>query len=88
MLEMTRIRTERDELIQALKKRNIDVTETIDALIEKDQQWRNAKTQMESITADLNKIAKEIGAFFKLVKPKKRQLRKQKRQLLKQMKRL
>ena len=64
MLEMTRIRTERDELIQALKKRNIDVTETIDALIEKDVQWRNAKTQMESITADLNKIAKEIGVFF------------------------
>lgn len=65
MLEMTRIRTERDELIQALKKRNIDVTETIDAIISKDLQWRNAKTQMESITADLNKIAKEIGAFFK-----------------------
>lgn len=64
MLEMTRIRTERDEIIQALKKRNIDVTETIDALISKDQQWRNAKSQMESITADLNKIAKEIGAFF------------------------
>lgn len=64
MLEMTRIRTERDEIIQALKKRNIDVTETIDALIAKDQQWRNAKSQMESITADLNKIAKEIGAFF------------------------
>jgi len=64
MLEMTRIRTERDEIIQALKKRNIDVTETIDAIIEKDLQWRNAKTQMESITADLNKIAKEIGAFF------------------------
>ncbi|MBP5982641.1 MAG: serine--tRNA ligase [Fluviicola sp.] len=64
MLEMTRIRTERNEIIQALKKRNIDVTETIDALISKDQQWRNAKSQMESITADLNKIAKEIGAFF------------------------
>jgi seryl-tRNA synthetase len=64
MLEMTRIRTERDEIIQALKKRNIDVTETIDAIIEKDLQWRNAKTQMESITADLNKIAKEIGVFF------------------------
>jgi seryl-tRNA synthetase len=64
MLEMIRIRTERNEIIQALKKRNIDVTETIDALISKDQQWRNAKSQMESITADLNKIAKEIGAFF------------------------
>lgn len=64
MLEMTRIRAERNEIIQALKKRNIDVTQTIDALIAKDQQWRNAKTQMESITADLNKIAKEIGVFF------------------------
>lgn len=65
MLEMTKIRAERDEIITALKKRNIDVTETIDAILEKDQQWRAAKTQMESIAADLNKMAKEIGEFFK-----------------------
>lgn len=64
MLEMTRIRAERDEIITALKKRNLDVTETIDAIISKDQLWREAKTKMEAITADLNKIAKEIGAFF------------------------
>ncbi len=31
MLEMTRIRAEKDAIITALKKRNIDVTETIDA---------------------------------------------------------
>ncbi|WP_430405020.1 serine--tRNA ligase [Fluviicola sp.] len=65
MLEMTKIRAERDEIITALKKRNIDVTETIDAIIAKDQQWRSAKTSMESITSELNKIAKEIGEFFK-----------------------
>ncbi len=65
MLEMTKIRAERDEIITALKKRNIDVTGTIDAIIAKDQQWRAAKTSMESITSELNKIAKEIGEFFK-----------------------
>lgn len=65
MLEMTRIRTERNEIIEGLKKRNIDVTETIDAILDKDQQWRAAKTSMESIASELNKMAKEIGDLFK-----------------------
>lgn len=65
MLEMTRIRVERNEIIEGLKKRNIDVTETIDAVLEKDQQWRAAKTSMESIASELNKIAKEIGDLFR-----------------------
>ncbi|ASS47323.1 MAG: serine--tRNA ligase [Candidatus Fluviicola riflensis] len=65
MLEMTRIRAERNEIIDGLKKRNIDVTETIDDVLEKDQQWRAAKTSMESITSELNKIAKEIGDLFR-----------------------
>lgn len=65
MLEMTRIRAERNEIIDGLKKRNIDVTETIDAVLEKDQQWRAAKTSMESIASELNKIAKEIGDLFR-----------------------
>jgi seryl-tRNA synthetase len=65
MLEMTRIRAERNEIIEGLKKRNIDVTETIDAVLEKDQQWRAAKTSMESIASELNKIAKEIGDLFR-----------------------
>jgi seryl-tRNA synthetase len=65
MLEMTKIRAERDAIIEAQKKRNIDVTATIDAILEKDQAWRGAKTQMESIASELNKIAKEIGELFK-----------------------
>jgi seryl-tRNA synthetase len=65
MLEMTRIRAERNEIIEGLKKRNIDATETIDAILHKDQQWRAAKTSLESIAAELNKIAKEIGDLFK-----------------------
>jgi seryl-tRNA synthetase len=65
MLEMTRIRAERNEIIEGLKKRNIDVTETIDAILDKDKQWRAAKTSLESIAAELNKIAKEIGDLFR-----------------------
>lgn len=65
MLEMTRIRAERNEIIEGLKKRNIDATETIDAILDKDKQWRAAKTSLESIAAELNKIAKEIGDLFR-----------------------
>ena len=65
MLEITRIRTEKEQLIEALKKRNIDVTDTMNQIIEKDQQWRSKKTSLETIAADLNKIAKEIGDLFK-----------------------
>ena len=65
MLEITRIRSERNEIIDALKKRNLDVTATIDSIIEKDKSWRAAKTSMESMAADLNKISKEIGDLFR-----------------------
>lgn len=65
MLEMTKIRAEKDAIVEALKKRNIDVTATLDEILEKDQQWRSAKTEMESIASELNKIAKEIGELFK-----------------------
>lgn len=84
MLEMTKIRAERDEIITALKKRNIDVTETIDAILTKDQQWRTAKTAMESIAADLNKMAKEIGEFFKSGKAQEAEAAKAKTAELKQ----
>lgn len=65
MLEMTKIRAEREAIIEGLKKRNMDVTETIDLILAKDQEWRSAKGSMESIASDLNKIAKEIGEFFR-----------------------
>ena len=65
MLEMTKIRAERDQIISAMSKRNIDVTQTIDAILEKDKQWRASKTSLETIASELNQIAKEIGTYFK-----------------------
>lgn len=65
MLEITRIRTEKQAIVDGLKKRNIDATETLDTIIEKDQLWRSGKTELESISAELNQLAKEIGELFK-----------------------
>jgi len=65
MLEITRIRTEKETIIEGLKKRNIDVTTTLDQILGTDQKWRNSKTELESISAELNVLAKEIGDLFR-----------------------
>ena len=65
MLEITRIRTEKEAIIEGLKKRNLDVTETLDQILAADVNWRSAKTSLESISAELNNLAKEIGDLFK-----------------------
>ncbi len=65
MLEITRIRTEKEAIIKGLKKRHFDAKPIIDSILSKDEQWRNSKTEMEQIAAELNIIAKEIGELFK-----------------------
>jgi seryl-tRNA synthetase len=64
MLEIQRIRTEKSEIISNLKKRGIDFTPVIENILEKDTLWRSAKTELESISSELNKIAKQIGDLF------------------------
>jgi seryl-tRNA synthetase len=65
MLEITRLRSEKDAVINGLKKRNIDATETINKILAADQNWRNVKTELESIAAEQNQLAKAIGELFK-----------------------
>jgi seryl-tRNA synthetase len=65
MLEITRIRNEKEAIIEGLKKRNIDATETLNKILETDQNWRASKTEFESTSAELNQLAKEIGDLFK-----------------------
>jgi seryl-tRNA synthetase len=65
MLEITRIRTDKVSIIEGLKKRNLDVAPTIDRILDKDQQWRAAKTDLEAIAAEQNQLAKQIGELFK-----------------------
>lgn len=64
MLEIQRLRTDKDSVLEGLKKRNIDATQTVDAILNKDQEWRANKTELETIAAEMNRISKEIGVLF------------------------
>ena len=65
MLEINTIRQNKDAIINGLAKRNLDVRETVDEILIHDPNWRNVKTEMETISAELNQLAKTIGEFFK-----------------------
>ena len=65
MLEIQRIRNEKQAVIDGLKKRNFDATPIVDNLLEVDQKWRGSKTELETIAAELNQLSKEIGMLFK-----------------------
>ena len=65
MLEITRIRNEKESIIEGLKKRHFDAAPIVNTILEKDAQWRSKKTEMETIAAELNGLAKEIGQLFK-----------------------
>jgi len=65
MLEIQRIRNEKEALIEGLKKRQIDATETLDAILSTDQEWRNHKTDLDNLAAEQNQIARKIGDLYK-----------------------
>jgi len=61
MLEITRIREEKDQVIEGLKKRNLDVTQKVNDILAVDSAWRAGKTELEDNLAKLNNKSKEIG---------------------------
>lgn len=65
MLEKERLRNEKEEVILALKKRNINAESIIDEILVKDVEWRSTKQQLEGILAESNLLAKQIGDLFK-----------------------
>lgn len=64
MLEITRIRAEKEAIIEGLKKRGVDFSVAINQITEKDNIWREKKTSLEQLQAESNKISKEIGKLF------------------------
>ena len=63
MLEISRIREQKDQIVEALKVRKLDVSEQIKSVLSLDEEWREAKTELEQIAAESNKISKELGNF-------------------------
>lgn len=65
MLEIQRIRNEKQAIIDGLKKRQIDATQTLEQILVLDTEWRKNKTSLDNIAAESNLLAKEIGDLFK-----------------------
>lgn len=65
MLEVTRLKENKADVIERLKKRNFNAEELIDQIIDFDAKWREAKTELDQVAAESNKLAKEIGQLFK-----------------------
>ena len=65
MLEIQRIRAEKEAILAGLQKRNINAQETIDAILSKDSEWRSTKTDSDVVSAELNQLARQIGDLFK-----------------------
>jgi seryl-tRNA synthetase len=65
MLEIQRIRKAPEAIIEGLKKRGIDATETVNMLIELDAKRRSIRHDLEEKQHQSNELAKEIGILYK-----------------------
>ncbi len=65
MLQLSTLRSNTEEVINRLKKRKIDASQTIHDILKLDEQRRQAQADLDSVLAESNQISKEIGILFK-----------------------
>ncbi|TNE30743.1 MAG: serine--tRNA ligase [Bacteroidetes bacterium] len=65
MLEIQRIREDKEAIAAALDKRNIDATETLNEILKADEERRKTQVELDNTLAESNKLAKEIGQLFR-----------------------
>lgn len=64
MLEIQRIRNEKESVIEGLKKRHFDASSIVEEILRLDEGWRLKKSELETISSQLNQISKQIGILF------------------------
>ena len=64
MLALQFIRENKDSLLLGLQKRGFKNPEVIDQIIELDQKRRSQQAKLDSLLAESNQMAKEIGALL------------------------
>ncbi len=65
MLEVNRIRAEKDSIIELMKKRGEEVEATLTSVMEKDDARKRIQAESDSLLAESNSISKQIGELFK-----------------------
>lgn len=84
MLQVHEIRDHKDAYINALKKRGVDVSEDIHAILEADEKRRAAQTKLDETLAQSNTFSKEIGKLFQSGETQKANILKEKTGQLKE----
>ena len=64
MIEIQRIKENKAEVIEGLKKRGIDSAQDVEHILSTDQEWRDAKTALQELSANLNAISKQVGKCY------------------------
>ena len=65
MLELSRIREQKEDIIEKMKVRNFDTEAHLNNVIKLDEERKNTQTSLDHNLAEANKIAKSVGQLFK-----------------------
>ena len=84
MLQIANIRENKEAVIKALAKRNIDATTLVETAIDLDEKRRSTQVELDNILAESNKISKDIGALMKSGEKAKAEILKTKTSSLKE----
>ncbi len=84
MLQLQLVREHQNEIIDALKKRNIEAAPLVAKVLQLDEERRALQTKLDATLAESNKLSKEIGGLFKSGKAQEANLLKAKTGALKE----
>lgn len=84
MLQLQAIRENKEEVIERLKKRQLDAEPLVEKVLVLDEQRRSIQTKLDATLSEANKISKEIGVLFKSGKADEAKELKQRSALLKE----
>lgn len=84
MLQIAHLRENKEAVIKALAKRNIDATTLVETAIDLDEKRRSTQAELDNILAESNKISKDIGALMKSGEKAKAEILKAKTSSLKE----
>ena len=65
MLQTVFIRENRDKVIQALAKRNMDAATLVEEVIALDEKRRSTQVELDTVLSESNKLSKDIGELMK-----------------------
>ena len=84
MLQVPFIRENKEAVVQALAKRNMDAESLIETVVKLDEERRSLQTQLDTTLSQSNKLSKQIGDLFKSGRKEEAQTLKEQTTQLKQ----